>query len=70
MGKEMMTTDLRDKIALVTGSGKRSGIGYAVARKLAYWLSRLAPYFYERLMARQLKSELIRNGLKIPSNVR
>jgi len=31
----MMTTDLRGKIALVTGSGKRSGIGYAVSRKLA-----------------------------------
>ena len=27
--------------------------------KLAYWMSRLAPNFYERLMARQLKSELI-----------
>jgi short-subunit dehydrogenase len=38
--------------------------------KLAYWMSRLTPYFYERLMARQLKSELIRNGLKTPSNVR
>ena len=31
----MMTTDLKSKIALVTGSGKRAGIGYAVARKLA-----------------------------------
>lgn len=30
-----MTTDLKGKIALVTGSGKRSGIGYTVARKLA-----------------------------------
>jgi hypothetical protein len=28
--------------------------------KLAYWLSRFAPNLYERLMARQLKSELIR----------
>jgi len=35
MGKGMMTTDLKSKIALVTGSGKRAGIGYAVARKLA-----------------------------------
>jgi NAD(P)-dependent dehydrogenase (short-subunit alcohol dehydrogenase family) len=38
--------------------------------KLAYWMSRLTPNFYERLMVRQLKSELIRNGLKTPSNVR
>jgi hypothetical protein len=30
--------------------------------KLAYWMSRLAPHFYERLMARQLRSEFIRNG--------
>jgi NAD(P)-dependent dehydrogenase (short-subunit alcohol dehydrogenase family) len=29
--------------------------------KLAYWTSRLAPHFYERLMARQLRSELMRN---------
>jgi len=28
--------------------------------KLTYWLSRIAPSLYERLMARQLKSELIR----------
>ncbi|WP_457552501.1 SDR family NAD(P)-dependent oxidoreductase, partial [Desulfobacula sp.] len=26
---------LKDKIALVTGSGKKSGIGYAIAKKLA-----------------------------------
>ncbi|MCF8093219.1 MAG: SDR family oxidoreductase, partial [Desulfotignum sp.] len=30
-----MFTDLKDKIALVTGAGKRSGIGYAICRKLA-----------------------------------
>jgi hypothetical protein len=30
--------------------------------KLAYWMARLAPIFYERLMAGQLKSELIRSG--------
>jgi NAD(P)-dependent dehydrogenase (short-subunit alcohol dehydrogenase family) len=29
---------------------------------LAYWLSRFFPNFYERLMARQLKSELNRSG--------
>lgn len=28
--------------------------------KLAYWMSRFAPVFYERLMARQVKDELIR----------
>jgi len=28
--------------------------------KLAYWISRLAPVLYERLMARQVKEELIR----------
>ena len=28
--------------------------------KLAYWMSRIAPNFYERMMARQLKSELIK----------
>jgi NAD(P)-dependent dehydrogenase (short-subunit alcohol dehydrogenase family) len=38
--------------------------------KLSYWISRITPNFYERLMARQLKSELMRNGLKTPSNVR
>jgi len=31
--------------------------------KLAYWVSRFAPHFYERLMARQLRSELKRSGL-------
>ena len=30
-----MYEDLRDKTALVTGAGKKSGIGYAIARKLA-----------------------------------
>jgi NAD(P)-dependent dehydrogenase (short-subunit alcohol dehydrogenase family) len=30
--------------------------------KLTYWLSRIAPSLYERLMARQLRSELIRHG--------
>lgn len=30
-----MSDDLRDKTAVVTGSGKTSGIGYAIARKLA-----------------------------------
>lgn len=29
--------------------------------KLSYWVSRFAPVFYERLMARQVKEELIRN---------
>ena len=33
--------------------------------KLSYWISRLAPNFYERLMARQLRSELIRNSDKV-----
>ncbi len=28
--------------------------------KLAYWISRLAPVLYERLMARQVKEELVR----------
>ena len=30
-----MYPDLKDKVALVTGSGKKNGIGYAVAEKLA-----------------------------------
>ena len=30
-----MTYDLKNKNAVVTGSGKKSGIGYAIARKLA-----------------------------------
>jgi NAD(P)-dependent dehydrogenase (short-subunit alcohol dehydrogenase family) len=30
-----MIDDLKDKTAVVTGSGKKSGIGYAIARKLA-----------------------------------
>ena len=30
-----MYTDLKGKIALITGSGKRTGIGYAIAKKLA-----------------------------------
>jgi NAD(P)-dependent dehydrogenase (short-subunit alcohol dehydrogenase family) len=30
-----MTIDLKNKTALVTGAGKKSGIGYAIARKLA-----------------------------------
>jgi len=32
--------------------------------RLTYWMSRLAPNLYERLMARQLKSELIRKSEK------
>jgi NAD(P)-dependent dehydrogenase (short-subunit alcohol dehydrogenase family) len=30
-----MTDNLKDKTAMVTGSGKKSGIGYAIAQKLA-----------------------------------
>ncbi|MDT8272804.1 MAG: SDR family NAD(P)-dependent oxidoreductase, partial [Desulfomonilia bacterium] len=30
-----MYPDLKDKTALITGAGKRSGIGYAIAEKLA-----------------------------------
>ena len=30
-----MYEDLRNKTALVTGAGKKTGIGYAIARKLA-----------------------------------
>ena len=30
-----MTYDLKDKTAVVTGSGKKSGIGYGIVRKLA-----------------------------------
>jgi NAD(P)-dependent dehydrogenase (short-subunit alcohol dehydrogenase family) len=30
--------------------------------KLAYWMSRLAPYVYERMMARQLRAELMRKS--------
>jgi short-subunit dehydrogenase len=30
--------------------------------KLAYWMSRFAPGLYERLMAKQLKSELTRKS--------
>jgi short-subunit dehydrogenase len=28
--------------------------------KLTYWINRLSPMFYERMMARQLKGELLR----------
>ena len=38
--------------------------------RLTYWMSRIAPNLYERLMARKLQAEIIRNGLKTPSNVR
>ena len=31
----MVTTDLKDKAALVTGSGKEAGIGYGIVRRLA-----------------------------------
>ena len=30
-----MYSDLKDKVALITGAGKRTGIGYAMAEKLA-----------------------------------
>jgi NAD(P)-dependent dehydrogenase (short-subunit alcohol dehydrogenase family) len=35
MRKSAMTDDLKGKTAVVTGSGKKPGIGYAIARKLA-----------------------------------
>jgi NAD(P)-dependent dehydrogenase (short-subunit alcohol dehydrogenase family) len=31
----MMAADLKGKTALVTGSGKKAGIGYGIVRKLA-----------------------------------
>lgn len=34
-GGSTLYTDLKGKTALITGSGKRSGIGYAIAEKLA-----------------------------------
>lgn len=33
--------------------------------RLAYWMSRMAPNAYERLMARQLRSEINRNGFNL-----
>jgi hypothetical protein len=39
---------------------KKSLLVLSPVGKLTYWLSRIAPGLYERLMARQLKSELIR----------
>lgn len=34
-GRTTMYTDLKDKIALITGAAKKTGIGYAIAEKLA-----------------------------------
>jgi len=60
-------------VVVVTGAA--SGIGAAMFQgivkkkhlmvltpvgKLAYWISRFAPVLYERIMARQLQSELRR----------
>jgi NAD(P)-dependent dehydrogenase (short-subunit alcohol dehydrogenase family) len=40
---------------------KRHLIVLSPVGKLTYWISRIAPILYERLMARKLKSELIRS---------
>ncbi len=34
-GRKKMVSDLKGKTALITGSGKKTGMGYAMARKLA-----------------------------------
>jgi len=41
---------------------KKSLLVLSPVGKLTYWLSRIAPSLYERLMARQLRSELNRSG--------
>jgi len=41
---------------------KKSLLVLSPVGKLTYWLSRIAPSLYERLMARQLRSELIRKS--------
>jgi short-subunit dehydrogenase len=41
---------------------KKSLLVLSPVGKLTYWLSRIAPGLYERLMARQLRSELIRKS--------
>lgn len=41
---------------------KKSLLVLSPVGKLTYWLSRFAPNLYERLMARQLKAELIRHA--------
>jgi short-subunit dehydrogenase len=57
--------DLPDQIAAAVYRGllkKKNLMVLSPVGKLAYWMSRLAPNFYERLMARQLKSELMRSN--------
>ena len=42
-----MYTDFSEKTALIPGAGKRTGIGYATARKLAEYKATIARFQYE-----------------------
>jgi NAD(P)-dependent dehydrogenase (short-subunit alcohol dehydrogenase family) len=63
--------DSPDRIAEAVYRGslkKKTLLILSPVGKLTYWISRLAPVLYERIMTRQLKEELIRNGFNASGN--